>query len=268
MSHDPELFAGTAQYYARYRPPYPAELFEHLIAGFGLDDRCTVLDLGCGTGQLALPLARKGIQVWAVDPDSDMLAEGYRAQTAAESGIIRWILGRGEDIRSLGPPPIRLCAMGASFHWMDRDLVLKALEEIVEPEGGIALVSGSASIFSATAAVEGAWLEVTREVVTEFLGPQRRAGRGTYDHPQRTHEHVLLDSAFGRLETRRFTTTRRLSIDEVIGQQLSTSYASPVQLGDRLPQFRAELASRLRQLDSAEAGFATVEHTDVIVARR
>lgn len=145
--------------------------------------------------------------------------------------------------------------------------MLTALDEIVEPDGGVALVSGAASIFSATDAVEGAWLDVTREVVSEFLGPRRRAGRGIYSHPKRTHEQVLLDSAFGRLETRRFTSTRLLTIDEVIGQQLSTSYASPMQLGDRLPEFRAELTRRLRELDSSD-GFETVEHTDVIVARR
>jgi hypothetical protein len=157
--------------------------------------------------------------------------------------------------------------MGASFHWMGRDLVLKALDEIVEPEGGVALVSGSASIFSATGAVEGAWLDVTREVVTEILGTQRRAGRGTYSHPERTHEQVLLDSAFSRLEIRRFTSIRLLTIEDVIGQQLSTSYASPMQLGDRLPEFRATLTRRLRELDPSN-GFETVEHTDVIMARR
>lgn len=267
MSHDHELFAGTALYYARYRPPYPSELFEALVSEFGLDDRCTVLDLGCGTGQLALPLSRIGSTVWAMDPDADMIAEGVRAQAAAGYGNIRWVLARGEDIRSTGLPPLRLSTMGASFHWMDRDLVLTALDEIVEPDGGVALVSGAASIFSATDAVEGAWLDVTREVVSEFLGPRRRAGRGIYSHPKRTHEQVLLDSAFGRLETRRFTSTRLLTIDEVIGQQLSTSYASPMQLGDRLPEFRAELTRRLRELDSSD-GFETVEHTDVIVARR
>jgi SAM-dependent methyltransferase len=267
MSHDRELFSGTARFYARYRSPYPAELFDSLTADFRLGDRCTVLDLGCGTGQLALPLSRTGSTVWAVDPDADMIAEGVRAQAAAEYGNIRWVLGRGEDIRAMSLPAIRLCTIGASFHWMERDLVLKALDAIVEPDGGIALVSGSASIFSVTGAVQGAWLDVTREVVAEFLGPQRRAGRGTYSHPKRTHDQVLLDSAFGRLETRRFTSTRLLTIDEVIGQQLSTSYASPVQLGNRVPEFRAELTRRLRELDSSE-GFETVEHTDVIVARR
>jgi ubiquinone/menaquinone biosynthesis C-methylase UbiE len=267
MSHDRELFAGTAQYYARYRPPYPAELFDSLVAEFGLDDRRTVLDLGCGTGQLALPLSSIGGTVWAVDPDADMIAEGVRAQQAAAVGNIRWILGQGEDIPRMGLPAVRLCTMGASFHWMDRDLVLKALEEIIEPDGGIALASGSASIFSVTGAVQGAWLEVTRGVVTEFLGPERRAGRGTYSHPKRTHEDVLLSSAFRQVQSRRFTSTRLLTIEEIIGQQLSTSYASPMQLGERLPAFREELTRRLRELNSGD-GFRTVEHTDLITARR
>src|SRR5262245_3965122 len=145
MSHDRLLFEGTARYYARYRPPYPAELFASLSSDFGLGDGGTILDLGCGTGQLALPLSRTGGTVWALDPDPDMIAEGVRAQAAGEHGNIRWVLGRGEDIASMGLPAVRLCTMGASFHWMDRDLVLTALDGIIEPGGGLALVSGSAS---------------------------------------------------------------------------------------------------------------------------
>lgn len=266
MNHDPELFAGTAQHYARYRSLYPVELVNSLTAEFGLGVGAEVLDLGCGTGHLALPLSCTGSTVWAVDPDREMIAEGVRAQAEGEHGYVRWILARGEEVRSIGLPTLRLCTMGSSFHWMDRDLVLKALEEMVEQGGGVALVSGSASIFSQTGAVEGGWLEVTRDVVSDFLGPSRRAGRSTYTHPKRTHEQVLLDSAFNRLTTRRFTSTRLLSVDEVIGQQLSTSYASPAQLGDRLPEFRAELRRRLLELNPGE-GFETTEHTDLIVGR-
>ncbi|MGF1425335.1 class I SAM-dependent methyltransferase [Kitasatospora sp. LaBMicrA B282] len=267
MTHDRELFSGTAQYYARYRSPYPAELLEELAADFGLGAGAEVLDLGCGNGQLALPLSRTGSTVWAVDPDPDMIAEGVRLQADGEYGRVRWILGRGEGLRTAGLPGLRLCTMGASFHWMDRELVLELLDGLVEPDGGVALVSGSASIFSKSASVEGAWLDVTREVVTEFLGPQRRAGRGTYSHPKRGHEEVLGDSAFKWLETRRFTSTRLLSVAEVVGQQLSTSYASPVQLGERLGEFESELTSRLLALKPGD-GFETVEHTDLIVARR
>lgn len=266
-THDPELFAGTAYYYARYRPPYPAGLFTSLAAAYGLEHGTQVLDLGCGTGQLALPLARAGYTVWAMDPDPDMIAEGVRAQARAEHGNVRWILGRAEDLRSVGLPRMRLAVMGASFHWMDRDLVLKTLDQVIEPDGGVALVSGAASIWSKTDAVEGDWLDVTRDVVRQFLGPERRAGRGTYSHPPRGHEEVLRDSAFSEIQAQRLTSVRLLSVEDVVGQQLSTSYASPAQLGDRLPEFRAELSRRLLELSPA-GEFETVEHTDVIMARR
>jgi ubiquinone/menaquinone biosynthesis C-methylase UbiE len=267
MAHDRELFAGTAYYYARYRPPYPAELFGCLAAEYGLEGGSQVLDLGCGTGQLALPLARAGCTVWAMDPDPDMIGEGVRAQARAEHGNVRWLLGRAEDLRSAGLPAVRLCTMGAAFHWMDRDLVLRSLDQVIEPGGGVALASGAASIWSVSDAVQGAWLDVTRDVVRQFLGPERRAGRGTYSHPARGHEDVLRDSAFSQVRTRRFTSARLLSVEEVVGQQLSTSYASPAQLGDRLPGFRAELSRRLLELSPA-GEFETVEHTDVIMARR
>lgn len=265
--HDPALFAGTSAYYARYRPPYPLELLTTLVEEFALGPGIEVLDLGCGTGQIALPLSRFGCTVWAVDPDPDMIAEGVRAQSGWAHGNVRWVLGRGEDLPSAELPPVRLCTMGASFHWMDRDLVLRILDSLVEPNGGVALASGTASIWSNVGAVEAAWLDVTREVVTQFLGPQRRAGRSTYSHPPRSHEQVLLDSPFRVLERHRFTTLRRMSVDDVIGLQLSTSYASATQLAERLPAFRAELGRRLQALDPAD-GFETVEHTDLIVARR
>jgi len=261
------LFDGAAWYYARYRPPYPAELLQELVTEFGLGDGTDVLDLGCGTGQLALPLSRRGAIVWAVDPDPDMIGEGVRAQARSGHGNVRWILGRDVDLGTASLPPLRLCAMGSSFHWMDRELVLKTLGRLIEPDGGVALVSASASIFSQTDAVHGAWLDVTKEVVRQFLGPQRRAGSGTYSHPKRGHEEVLRDSAFGQLQTRQFTTTRTLTVDDVIGQQLSTSYASPAQLGEQESQFRAELSRRLLEL-RPDGLFDTVERTELIVARR
>jgi len=56
-----DLFRGTAHYYARYRKGYAEELFDRLVAGFDLGQDTTILDLGCGTGQLALPFAEPPI---------------------------------------------------------------------------------------------------------------------------------------------------------------------------------------------------------------
>ncbi|MGW5384901.1 class I SAM-dependent methyltransferase [Nocardia sp. NPDC003963] len=73
-----ELFAGTAWHYARYRPGYPESLFDDLIRRFRLDGTGRLLDLGCGTGQLTLPLAAHFAEAVGVDPEPEMLAEAAR----------------------------------------------------------------------------------------------------------------------------------------------------------------------------------------------
>ncbi|MFI9588166.1 class I SAM-dependent methyltransferase [Streptomyces sp. NPDC052236] len=77
-----EIFAGTARYYARYRPPYPDELVDRVAALVRPDGR--VCDLGSGPGTVAIALAGPGIPVVALDPNPDMLDVGRRA--AAECG--------------------------------------------------------------------------------------------------------------------------------------------------------------------------------------
>lgn len=58
MRYNPRgLFTGTASYYARYRPGYPPDMFTTLEHRLGLDGTQRVLDLGCGTGQIAVGLA-------------------------------------------------------------------------------------------------------------------------------------------------------------------------------------------------------------------
>jgi len=51
-------FGGeVADFYQRYRRGYPAAVFDALVDAFALTVDDVVLDLGCGTGQLALPIA-------------------------------------------------------------------------------------------------------------------------------------------------------------------------------------------------------------------
>ncbi|QHT60248.1 class I SAM-dependent methyltransferase [Paenibacillus lycopersici] len=52
----------------------------------------TVVDLGCGTGSVAIPLARAGYTVYGIDISSDMLTIGRSKQDAAGGGgTITWL---------------------------------------------------------------------------------------------------------------------------------------------------------------------------------
>ncbi len=49
MKYDSSLFAGTSEYYTKYRPKYPQKLLDKIINTFEPSKDDVVLDLGCGT---------------------------------------------------------------------------------------------------------------------------------------------------------------------------------------------------------------------------
>src|SRR5262245_18383532 len=117
-----DLFFGTADYYERYRPPYPQEVFDWVIAEHKLDGRGRLLDVGCGTGQVALPLSQWSEEVIAIDPEQRMLQIGDRTARQRNIANVRFLTMRAEDV-SNDMSPLRLVTFGASYHWTDRVVV-------------------------------------------------------------------------------------------------------------------------------------------------
>lgn len=80
---------------------YAAEcdLIERLFKTYGNGEIRSVLDLGCGTGNHALPLAGRGYEVVGVDRSADMLAHARRkaANSTTDGRVSFW----QEDIRTV-----------------------------------------------------------------------------------------------------------------------------------------------------------------------
>ncbi len=62
-----QTFDRAAESYDRIRPDYPEALFDDLTALAGLRPGDHLLEVGCGTGQATLPLARRGFRVTCVE---------------------------------------------------------------------------------------------------------------------------------------------------------------------------------------------------------
>jgi SAM-dependent methyltransferase len=119
-----EAFAGTARYYARYRVPYPQVLLDDLRARAALTGAGRLLDLACGPGRVALPLAPFFREVWAVDREPEMVEVGREEAGRRGTTNVRWLVGRAEELEA-PPGACELTTIGEAFHRLDRWLIAR-----------------------------------------------------------------------------------------------------------------------------------------------
>src|SRR5438105_482885 len=77
------VFDEVPELYDRVRPGYPDDLFADLAVITRLDQRSSVLEVGCGTGQATRSLAALGCAVTAVEPGTGMAAVARRRLSSA-----------------------------------------------------------------------------------------------------------------------------------------------------------------------------------------
>ena len=121
----------------RFRPPYPSQVVD-ILAGLMVAGHGNILDAGCGSGDLALPLLQIAERIDAVDPSVAMLAAA-RARPSGDDPRMRWIAGCMEDVPL--DPPYALVTTGESLHWMDWPVVIRRFRELLVPGGHLAIVN-------------------------------------------------------------------------------------------------------------------------------
>jgi len=121
------------------RPAYPAALIDHLTALIAGEPR-VVLDVGCGTGDLARRLALNVERVDAVDFSAGMLELGRRLAGDCARNV-NWILGAAEEVQLSGP--YALITAGESLHWMNWEVVMPRFASILAPDAVLAIAGRS-----------------------------------------------------------------------------------------------------------------------------
>lgn len=271
---DDSLFAGTARYYRRGRLPYASGLAGTLAEVLKLDGRGRLIDVGCGPGVIALSLAHLFREIVGVDPDRGMVVEA--AREAAERGVAgkaRWVQARAEDLPA-GLGTFDVATFAQSFHWMDRDLVAVTIKGMLETGGVLAHISDlkteretETGTGPGTGTRTGAWTGTgteTRivgglphpaapcsaidELVKEYLGPVRRAGRGVLPHGTPGGEAAVLTRAGFSGPQRHVVPGGQLlerTADDLVAGVFSMSFSAPHLFGTRRDAFETDLRQLL-----------------------
>src|SRR5579875_999780 len=135
-------FAGVAEEYDRGRPGYPREAIAWLLGGASAanDGPLEVLDLGAGTGKLTEALLAAGHRVVAVEPLAQM-----REILAARAPAAR-VLGGAAEALPLADASVDAVAVGAAFHWFERDAALAEIARVLRAPGVLGLLGNAFEI--------------------------------------------------------------------------------------------------------------------------
>jgi SAM-dependent methyltransferase len=116
------------------RPGYPTALVGRLLELAG-GPGAAILDLGAGTGHLALPLARLGARVTAVEPARAMLAA---LAAAAPSGLAA--VHASAEATGLAPASHDLAVVADALQWIEPERAGREIARVLRRGGAVAIV--------------------------------------------------------------------------------------------------------------------------------
>lgn len=150
-------FGAVAEAYERFRPGYPVELFDIVMAYAGRPVRAA-LEIGAGTGKLTRLFAQQGLKITATDPDQAMLAELIKHVPAS----VKAVRAAFEDLR----PGERysLVYAAAALHWTSPEGRWPRMAALLEPGGVFATFGGPLRL------ADPAMQEAVRAARAPFLG--------------------------------------------------------------------------------------------------
>jgi SAM-dependent methyltransferase len=129
-------FDRVAPLYDRARPCYPGALFDDVVSLSGVPPGGRILEIGCGTGQATVPLARRGYRILCVELGENLAAAARRKlavypQVEVRTGAFEnWPIEEGA---------FDLAVSAEAFHWLDQAIAYRKIALALRPGGAIAL---------------------------------------------------------------------------------------------------------------------------------
>ena len=178
-----------------------------LLALMGLRKSDLVLDVGCGTGRLALHAAGEVCpsgSVTGIDPSPHRVRVAQEKQQAAGVQNVSFSLGQGENLGSLPDGHYDAVYYSAVFHWIgDKKAALREAYRVLKPGGTVGIYTGCRGDLSSTRSY-------LRQLALVHAGgwPARRGGRASLWLNEAEMEALLAEAGFAAILVERRPTVK------------------------------------------------------------
>lgn len=261
------FFSGdVADYYARFRRGFAGPALDFVAARLGAGRDDLVVDLGCGTGQLALPLSLRVRHVLAIDPEPDMLAHGYRL-ARDRGGSMSWMIGTDADVSTLptllGEGAVAAVTISNAIHLMDSRPLFGSLSTILPPGGTVAVIANGTPIWLQ----DRPWSVALRGFLSERLGGGGGSGGCGTDQPARRQYAAELAAAGFVTTDDHLDFSEAVTAEWIFGNVMSAMPAALLPSVDERPHFAAAMEAALRSAQP-DGDFVEDIRLAVLIGRR
>ena len=195
--HFKDYFSKRSEDYAKYRPVYPLELFEHLASI--APSRALAWDCATGNGQAACALSQIFSRVVATDASSSQL------EHATHHDRVVYKVARAED-SGLESHSVDLITVAQALHWFDLDKFYAEAKRVLKTEGALAV--WSYNLINVSPEIDEVIKRFYKEIVGPYWPPERRLVEEGYNS---------IPFPFREIETPQFDMRARWTLDDLLG---------------------------------------------------
>ncbi len=226
-----------------------------------------MLDVGCGTGLLTLPLAAHARAIIGMDPEPDMLSRARQAAAQQAVANVVWILGADTDLERwrqvLGDHALAAVTIADAIHWLDESELFTALRPALRPGGAIAIVTNGTALWRQ----DSEWSRALRASLEQWFGAALDAGAvtGADTETGRRQRHItsLREAGFAEIDEVVECYAHDIDFDRLVGTLYSAMSAKTMPTGRE----RRGFARHLRRALAPETSLTEQVRVTALVGR-
>jgi SAM-dependent methyltransferase len=247
---DSQSFDTVAYQYDEFRPEYPQELVDSILALSRLPEGGRILEVGCGTGKATRLFARRGYAIHCIEPGGNLAA--LAARNLHDYPLVSFEIARFEEWQER-PGAFDLVISAQAFHWVPAEVGYAKAARSLKPGGSLALFWNMHPGFHGQIGVE--LDEIYQKITPELSGPENTIEETI----QERSAEIIQSGCFGPLTVRRFPWSRTYQTREFIG--LISTYSDHI----RLPaQTRQRLSEGIAAIIDAQGGSIEANYLAVL----